>query len=151
MKKHDYSYFSLLLILLFFACTKEPLPVLPEGNNPIYTLKGMMGDDSLHLDVGMETVVLNHGVEDEFGVLSYFSEMESVRDNEKLKIEIVRQELPRNGGTFEIFKANQVPFLVHEKGTVLFDFGGVGNQLNTFQIQNSKFQFFFKKNNIIRP
>lgn len=141
MKKYYYSFFSLLFLLLAFACKKEPLPILPEGNKPIYTLNGMINEDSLRFDVGEETVVINHGVAEEFGVLSYYSEMESVRNNEKFKIEVIRQELPRSGGAFEVFKSNEVPFLVHEKGTVLFDFGGVGNQINTFQIQNGKGYF----------
>jgi len=140
MKNHCSPYL-LFFFVLSFGCTKEPLPILPEGNNPIYTLKGMMDGDSLDFNVGLETVVLTHGIDDEFGVFSSYSEMESVRDNEKIRIEIIRQELPQKGSSVEVFNSSQVPFLVHEKGTVLFDFGGVGNQLNNFQIQDANGYF----------
>lgn len=136
--KNSYLLSISLFTLLAFSCKKDPLPILPEGNKPIYTLSGMVDEDSLDFKVGLETVVLNRGFEDVFGVLSYYGEIESVRDNEKIRIEILRQEAPLIGSSIEIFKSNQVPLFVHEKGTVVFDFGGVGNQRNNFQIQDAK-------------
>lgn len=136
MKKHYLLYFS-LIFLLAISCKKEPLPILPSGNNPIYTLSGMLNDDSLDFKVGLETVSIKHGFSDVYGVFSYYSEIESVRDNEKIRVEILRQEVPRTGMSVEVFKTSEVPLFVHEKGRVLFDFGGVGNQLNNFQIQDA--------------
>lgn len=144
------NYYVLLMLggsLLFFSCKKEPLPTLPEGNNPIYTMNGIVDEDSIQLNVGQESVIINYGTDEEFSMTTYYGQMESVLDNQKLRIEFVRQERPFNGNDIEVIKSNSIPFLVHEKGKVSFDFGGVGNQINNFQLRDKN--GFFVNTNVL--
>ncbi len=138
------NYFKLLFVLislLFLGCEKEPLPILPEGNNPIYTLRGLVNGDSLKLNVGLQNVVLNVGVDESSNVLTYYGEMENMFENERFRIEFIQHETPVQAGQHQVFTNLTIPFLIHERGKVSFDFGGVGNQINNFEIraQNGNF------------
>ena len=134
--KHIWLY-MIAVTVVFAACKKEPLPELPEGNDPIYTMSGLVDGDSLNWNVGLESVVLNKGVSEENGVLLYYGEMESITTGEKIRLEFTRQERQKIGTNFNVFRSYNVPFLVHEKGKVEFDFGGVGNEVNNLQIIDS--------------
>jgi len=138
------NFYPLLFIILtapIVGCQKEALPILPEGNDPIYALNGLVDGDSLNLKVGLETVVMNVGVEENKGILTYYGEMENVLKNERFRIEFIRQEEAINAGQHQVFNALSVPFLVHQTGKLNFDFGGVGNQINNFEIRTPSGNF----------
>lgn len=141
MEKMKNIWLYVIVIAVAAACKKVPLPELPEGNSPIYTMSGLVDGDSLNWDVGLESVVINKGVSEENGVLLYYGEMESISTGEKIRLEFTRQERQKIGTNFNVFKTYNVPFLVHEKGKVEFDFGGVGNEVNNLRIADSKGQF----------
>ncbi|MFT5819018.1 MAG: hypothetical protein ACI8ZM_000240 [Crocinitomix sp.] len=114
------------------ACNKTPIPVLPEGNDPIYTLKGQVDGEGIDYSVGLESVVMNRGVKNESGLISYYGEMESVTNNEKIRVEFIQLETPQAAGQIEVFNSLTVPFMVHEPTIVSFDFGGFGGGQGNF-------------------
>ena len=133
MKKMNWIY-VLAIIAVTVGCKKEPIPTLPEGNDPVYTLKGQADGENIDFIVGIGTVTMRQGVSQMNGVLTYYGEIESVIDNEIIRVDVIRPETPRTGGGIKIFQNNQIPFMVHELGKVVFDFGGVGNESNNLQI-----------------
>ncbi|NOQ71567.1 MAG: hypothetical protein GQ574_06180 [Crocinitomix sp.] len=125
----------IILIFVGFAltaCNKTPIPELPEGNDPIYTLKGQIDGVEIDYSVGLESVVLNRGVKNESGLVSYYGEMESVTNNEKIRVEFIQLETPLAAGRTEVFNGLTVPFMVHEPTKISFDFGAFGGGQDGF-------------------
>lgn len=118
--------------LALAACNKTPIPELAKGNDPIYTLSGEVDGEEIDYSVGLESVVMNRGVTNEGGLLTYYGEMESVLDNEKIRIEFIQQETPIGTRGIEIFGNLNVPFFVHDSAVVGFDFGGLVGGQNGF-------------------
>lgn len=140
MRKRVGIYIS---IIAFFtaACTKEPLPELPASNGPIYTLNGTLGGEELVMSLGVGDVTVNYGIDELNGMETYYGIMESNNSGEKFKIEFIRQEKPLSGQGYTVFLNENIPFLVHEKGRIQFDFGGVGNQNNFLMLKDKNGNF----------
>lgn len=128
-------------ITLLSACKKEPLPELPTGNDPIYTMKGTIDGEEMNLSVGENSVVLRHGIESMNGVKTYYGEMESLTSEDQIRIEVVRPEKEFSGMDYTLFNDGDLPFLVHKKGKIVFDFGGVGNEINNLRIADDNGNF----------
>ena len=126
MKMKVWHMMTLIVGLALTACNKTPIPVLPEGNDPIYMLKGQVNGEDLDYKVGLESVVINRGVKIENGLTTYYGEMESVTNSEKIRVEFIQQETPQSGSDVQVFANLNVPFLVHDSAKVRFDFGGFG-------------------------
>ena len=143
MRKMNVRYIIVLLaVVVMTACKKTPIPVLSEGNDPIYTLKGQVDGEDIDYNVGLETVVMNRGVIEEDGLISYYGEMESVADNEKIRVEFIQLETPQAAGQIEVFNSMDVPFMVHEPTKVIFDFGDFGGgEDEFFRIKNPQGQW----------
>lgn len=142
MSKHfRFGLVMVAVVMSSYACKKQPLPNLPQGNSPIYTLSGLVGTDSINMRVGMETVTINHGFSEENGVSTYYGEMDYAAENEKFRIDIIRNEKTQGDGGVSVFKEGEIPFLVHQKGRFKFDFGGVGNQNNYLLLQDKNGNF----------
>ena len=103
------------------ACKKTPIPELSEGNDPIYTLKGQVDGEGIDYNVGLETVVMNKGVIEEDGLISYYGEMESANDNEKIR-------------------------LVRQVKSIFFKFFIIKNILKMFFLRKKSFNFQFIMN-----
>lgn len=133
MRKMKVRYILVLLMgVVLTACNKTPIPELPEGNDPIYTLKGQVDGEEIDYSVGLESVVMNRGVKNEGGLVSYYGEMASVADNEKIRVEFIQLETPQEAEQIQVFNALNVPFLVHQPTKVIFDFGDFGGGEDDF-------------------
>ena len=129
----------ILVGIVLTACNKTPIPELPEGNDPIYTLTGQVDGEDLDYSVGLESVVMNRGVINESGLLSYYGEMESVTNNEKIRVEFIQLEKPQSSAQMEVFNNSTIPFMVHNLTKVRFEFGGFGGGQNqNFEIMDSE-------------
>ena len=120
--------------LVLGACKKQELPVLPEGNDPVYKIAGKLDGEELNYIIGETGVAISHGLGDENGLLTYYGEMVSAGSDEKIKLGFIRQETPIVGGEIKVIERKEIPFLVHETVTRTFDFGGVGNQINNMML-----------------
>lgn len=133
MRKMKMRHIVMILAgIVLTACNKTPIPELPEGNDPIYTLTGQVDGEDLDYSVGLESVVMNRGVINESGLFSYYGEMESVTKNEKIRVEFIQLETPQSSTQMEVFNNSTVPFMVNELAKVRFDFGGFGGGQSQF-------------------
>jgi hypothetical protein len=128
-------------IISMTGCKKEQLPELPEGNDPIYTMGGLVNGEEVNMSVGENSVVMRHGISSMNGVKAYFGEMESLTSEDNIRIEFVRPEKEFTGMNYTLFEEGELPFLTHKKGKVKFDFGGVGNELNNLRIADDNGNF----------
>lgn len=127
--------------LILIACKKEALPDLGESNEPIYNLSGSIDGESLDLQLGKGDAAVTYGLSEENGMPTFYGLIESESKNQKIKFEIIQNEKSKNGDNYAVFNADEIPFLVHEKGRVQFDFGGVGNQNNFLFLQDRNGNF----------
>ncbi len=131
----------LITILLFVACEKEPYPELPLGNDPIYSIKGLVNSDSLNFTVGLDNVDIKSGTSNKNGLTTYYGEMSSAIKNEKIRLEFIQLEKERTTDGYNVFESEQLSFLVQENAKIVFDFGGVGNQKNNFSLEDKNGNF----------
>ncbi len=127
----------MVTVAVLASCKKEPLPDLPEGNSPIYTLNGNVNSDSVDLSVGLDGTKLNYGLSEENGLITHFGEIDAPNKNEKFRIEFIQQERPETANETRVFNDFTVPYLVHEQVSATLDFGGVGNQTSYVSISKS--------------
>jgi len=105
----------MVTVAVLASCKKEPLPDLPEGNSPIYTLNGNVNSDSVDLSVGLDGTKLNYGLSEENGLITHFGEIDAPNKNEKFRIEFIQQERPETANETRVFNDFTVPYLVHEQ------------------------------------
>jgi hypothetical protein len=139
--KQIISAISLILAILLVACEKEPYPELPLGNDPIYSVKGLVNSDSLNFTVGLENVDIKSGTSTKNGLTTYYGEMSNAIKNEKIRIEFIQLEKQRTTDGYNVFESEQLSFLVQENAKLIFDFGGVGNQKNNFSLEDKNGNF----------
>ena len=68
-------YIIIVLVLLTFACKKKTIEPLPPSNEPVFYLKGMLGDSQLDFLAGDNDMVMSYGVESRNGVKYAFGEL----------------------------------------------------------------------------
>lgn len=135
------SAISLILAILLVACEKEPYPELPLGNDPIYSVKGLINSDSLNLTVGLENVEIKSGTSNKNGLTTYYGEMSNAVKDEKFRLEFIQLEKERTNEGYNVFESEKLSLLVHENAKMIFDFGGVGNQKNNFSLEDKNGNF----------
>lgn len=150
MMRKRYSIILLCAAVMFVACKKPPIEPLGEGNSPIYTLNALIDEEEVELNVGLEAVTMNHGLSNKNGILTYYGEIESVLKDEKIRIDIIRHELPnRPGERTKVFNSYSIPYLVHEPALIRFDFGGVGNEEQYVEIPDESGIFYSQTNELM--
>ncbi|MCH2234608.1 MAG: hypothetical protein MK078_10175 [Crocinitomicaceae bacterium] len=133
MRKIIYLF---ILGLVIASCTKEPLPELPEGNDPFYTLRGNVGGDEIDLAVGENNVTISQGQEIMNGIETFYGELRAPSSNLVFRVEIIEPEFYTDNT--EILSEN-VEFLHHEEGCLSVDFGSTGgSQMNFLLVENEE-------------
>lgn len=51
---HYFTYIALFIFFSLVGCKKEPLPQLPENNNPIYKVKGIIAGEEINFNAGID-------------------------------------------------------------------------------------------------
>ncbi len=140
--KNFFSHIIVLMVILALSsCKKDPLPVLPEQNDPYYTIKGLMNNDSIDYSVGLENVSIIHGITELNGVDSYYGELYAPNDDFKFRIEIIKPEITNNASGFNPLQDGEYDYLYHNSGCVLFKFGLIADQINYFLVKDEMDQF----------
>lgn len=119
------------------ACKKDPLPVLPDGNDPVYTVRGLLNGDSLNYRVGVDNVTIHYGLSEMNGVPSYFGKLNAPADEFELTIELIRPENTYNENGFRPIESKSYNFLVHDDGCITLKFGSAYGQYNHVLIKDS--------------
>ncbi|MEX1001518.1 MAG: hypothetical protein WDZ35_05330 [Crocinitomicaceae bacterium] len=131
----------LIMGLLVAACKKEPLPDLPEENEPYYSVKGYIDGEFINLNVGQEGNFMSKGVTENNGIKSYYGQVVSPSNDLIIKIEFTVPEKSYTAQGVDPFKQNSIDFLVHEPGCKMFDFGSNILQSNYVYIQDENGSF----------
>lgn len=142
MKKIAY----LLILLCAFviqSCKKEPLPELPEANDPFYTIRGLVDGDSIDWIVGLDDNTITYGTGSMNGVKTYYGQINAGTGDMAIRIEVIEPELLYNGSSFDGIKSGKSELLVQRPGEVKFNFGVNYSQFNYLLIKN--------ENNIFEP
>lgn len=141
MTNKTIGIWALCTIVFLLGCKKETLPDLGESNAPIYHLKGSLNGDDFVFDMEKSDISVNYGVEEINGMTAHFGSMEATNSGEKIKISVLANEKRVINNNFNVFQDQNIPFLIHEKGRVQFDFGGIGNQNNYMYLQDKNGNF----------
>ena len=129
-------FYILFLGLAIASCTKEPLPELPEGNDPYYTLRGSIGGEDINLAVGEDNVTISQGKEVMNGMQTFFGELHAPNSNLVFRVEIIEPEFQTEDA--EIITEN-VEFIHHQEGCLSVDFGSAGlSQMNFLLVENEE-------------
>lgn len=136
MRKMNWLYLF-VCVATIVSCKKTPLPNVPEGNQPLYSLNGTMGGEGFEWNLGEDNVTMDIGTAELNGVKTYYGEMHSVLNDEKFRIEFIRPERTRIGDELKVFQKESVDFLVHETGKIQFDFGAAGSEVNILELENA--------------
>ncbi|MBK9191445.1 MAG: hypothetical protein IPM77_07975 [Crocinitomicaceae bacterium] len=138
----------LFLILLSFAvvvsCKKDPLPELPDENDPYYCIKGLVNGDSINWIAGLDNVTYNYGTGDLNGIETYYGVINSGENDMAVKIEIVEPELIYDGTTISGIEAGKLNYLVNESAQIKFNFGMNYEQFNYVLVKNEIGDFTFQ-------
>jgi hypothetical protein len=131
-----YLLLSIFALFVLAGCKKEPLPVLPEENEPYYSVRGLVNTDSINWVVGMNEVEISHGVTEMNGVKSFFGQISSPQDGMALKIEILSPERVYTGTEIAAVTGGELDYLVHRTGSVKFNFGMNYEQFNYLLVKD---------------
>ncbi len=115
--------FFILSILLLASCKKDPLPELPDSNEPYYSVRGLVDEDSINWVVGLNQATITHGVTEMNGVQTFYGQINSPQTGMALKVEVLRPEIIFNGTSIDAISGNELFYLVHCPGSVKFNFG----------------------------
>lgn len=71
------AIFLVLMLVAVVGCkkNKEPLAVLPESNDPVFTLIGSVDGQGISFSAGVNGMKMKNGIENRNGVAYHFSEM----------------------------------------------------------------------------
>ena len=142
MKKNWFIVISVIFIAVFVAsCKKEPLPNLPEENDPYYSVKGYIDGEFIDLNVGQEGILISQGVSLNNGIKTYFGQIVSPSEDLLMKIEFTVPERPVTAQGLDPFTSQQIQFLVHETGCKSLGFGSNIQQSNFVYVQNDQGNF----------
>ena len=130
--------FFVLPIVFLVGCKKDPLPVLPDSNEPFYQVRGLVNGDSINWVVGLDDATITHGISEMNGVQTFYGQ---IKDEMALKIEILRPEIFFDGTSIEAIEGSQLVYLVHKPGSVKFNFGMNYSQLNYLLIKDEMNEF----------
>lgn len=133
--------FFVLPIVFLVGCKKDPLPVLPDSNEPFYEVRGLVNGDSINWVVGLDDATITHGISEMNGVQTFYGQINSPQDEMALKIEILRPEIFFDGTSIEAIEGSQLVYLVHKPGSVKFNFGMNYSQLNYLLIKDEMNEF----------
>jgi hypothetical protein len=131
-----YLLLSVCALMVLAGCKKEPLPVLPESNDPYYTVRGLVDSDSINWVVGIDEVAISHGVSEMNGVKSFFGQISSPHDGMALKIEILSPERVYTGTEIAAVTGGELDYLVHRNGSIKFNFGMNYEQFNYLLVKD---------------
>lgn len=135
--------YSLLfsVVLVFNACKKEPLPILPDSNDPVYTLNGKINDENFSIQVGVGDATISYGVDQLNGIETFYGLVESPSKDFALRVDILRPELfPAGSGTNGLI-GDDPDFFVHSPGCLMLGFGNSSAQLDNMLIKNDEGKF----------
>ena len=133
----NFNYLLLVASIVFLvSCKKDPLPELPDTNEPYYSVRGLVNGDSINWVVGVNQTTITHGVSEMNGVQNFYGQINSLPDEMALKIEILRPEIIFDGTSIDAISGSQLSFLVHKPGAVKFNFGINYGQLNYLLVKN---------------
>lgn len=136
--KHTFKYLmAFVLVFSLNSCKKEKLPNLPDENGPYYHIEGLVNDDSINWEVGVNETWLSYGQAAVNGVESFYGQITSGINGDVIRIEIVRPEIYSNGTEISSFTDANLTYLVHEPGAVKFNFGMNYEQFNYVLIKNN--------------
>jgi len=142
------KYFSHIIITSFLfvsvACNKESIPDLPTENSPYYHISGLINNDSINWQVGVNNCWLNYGQSDVNGVDTYFGQINSADNNNAVRIEVLRPEIYNNGSEIGAITGTALNYLVHKPGSIKFNFGLAYEQFNYVLVknENGNYEFF---------
>jgi len=128
--------FLILSIGLLVGCKKDELPVLPDENEPYYSIRGLVNGDSINWVVGLNQATITHGVSEMNGVQTFYGQINSPVDGMAIKIEVLRPEIFFNGSSVSAISGNQMTYLVHKPGAIKFNFGINYSQFNYLLIKD---------------
>ena len=123
------------------SCKKEPLPDLPEENSPYYKIKGLVNDKSIDWNVGLDNVTISYGTGNLNGIETYYGQINSLSNNEAIKVEVIRPERIFNGAQIAVIPQSGLSYFVHKPGAIKFNFGSNFSQFNYFLIKNNSNDF----------
>jgi len=133
----QFRVYAILLISLFIiSCKKDPLPDLPDGNAPYYSIRGLVNNDSINWIVGLDGVTLQHGSSSMNGVQTFYGQMNATAQNMAVRIEILRPELVNDGSNYGAITSNNLAYLYHQPGFVKLKFGFNYSQINYVLVKN---------------
>lgn len=125
-----------ILALVIASCKKEELPVLPDENGPYYHIAGLVNDDSINWEVGVDNTWISYGQSSINGVDSYYGQITSGANGDAIRIEILRPEIYSDGTEITAFNQTSLEYLVHQPGAIKFNFGMNYEQFNYVLIKN---------------
>lgn len=139
----------LLLILLItvvaVSCKKDPLPELPEENDPYYCIRGLVNGDSINWIAGLDNVTYNYGTGNLNGIETYYGVINSGVNDMAIKIEIVEPEMIYDGASIASIEAGKLNYLVNTNGHYKLNFGMNYEQFNYVLVKNELNDFVFQE------
>lgn len=143
---------SLLILfagVFLVSCKKDPLPELPEENDPYYCIRGLVNGDSINWIAGLDNVTYNYGTGNLNGIETYYGVINSGINDMAIKIEIVEPELIYDGATIASIEAGKLSYLVNQNGYIKFNFGMNYEQFNYVLVKNEQSDFTFQEQVLI--
>lgn len=131
------------------SCKKDPLPELPEENDPYYCIRGLVNGDSINWIAGLDNVTYNYGTGNLNGIETYYGVINSGINDMAIKIEIVEPELIYDGATIASIEAGKLSYLVNQNGYIKFNFGMNYEQFNYVLVKNEQSDFTFQEQVLI--
>ncbi|MBK7128135.1 MAG: hypothetical protein IPM74_13100 [Crocinitomicaceae bacterium] len=135
------GFVLIIFMVIFSACKKEPLPVLPDENEPYYSIRGDVNDDSINWIVGLDDATFTYGVGEMNGINTYYGQINAGTGDMAVKIEILEPEIFYNGSSVAAISSQTLNYLVHEPGAIKFNFGLNYSQFNYILIKNESGDF----------
>lgn len=136
-----YKLLTILSVFVLAACKKEPLPELPESNDPYYMIRGLVNGDSINWTVGLDDITLSHGVSEMNGVESFYGQINSPFEGMAVRIDVLRPERFFTGSEVSAIPSDELPFLVHRPGSIKFNFGMNYSQFNYLLVKDETNNF----------
>lgn len=143
IKQITYIIFPSFLFVLT-ACNKEKIPDLPTENSPYYHVQGLINNDTINWQVGNEGCWLNYGQSDVNGIKTFYGQINTLDNNNAVRVEIVKPEIYNNGSDVGAITSTQLQYLVHKPGSIKFNFGLAYEQFNYVLVknENGNYEFF---------
>lgn len=135
--KHYFTYLvATLTIVSMTSCKKEQLPDLPAANGPYYHISGLVNEDSINWEVGVDNTWISYGQSNVNGVESFYGQITSGLSGDIVRIEILRPEIFSDGTEISAFTDANLTYLVHQSGSLKFNFGMNYKQFNYVLVKN---------------